>query len=371
MSVNAFYSTRAFVSTADIDQNSLQDIWVSMGMGYQSSTVLWNFPTSGDVLSKYSYADRYTYPRLPYVQYSTLGWGCEDPLCDPPGIISAWFDLTGDGLADNLRLDNIDVINSTYALTRNDRSGAWPFTLQNFMQDIVLTSHPSGNPVQAMGTALVDMDRDGIQDVVTGAKSGQILYYRNTTLNGSLSLADPITLSDSSGTPIDVGWQSWPTAIDLNGDDCIDFLVGEQHGNIYKIICTQPGSPKGYLPAELLGSLEQNPINVTHEVGGGIMTPSLTTIDINNDGLDDVLMADSQGRIWMLKNVGSLSSAIFSLSPVIVSQTSAAYLEILDARHIRLYFAIPTIFNKTVLSYHSVPTAGSVISGKVTLNALP
>jgi len=251
----SFSPNRPFVASADIDQNNLPDILLSTSGGYSfgTPTILWRFPAApGSSLSQtLSYQDLYTFPTLSRVDY-TCGvgpFGSADALCKPPNLFSAWMDFTGDGLADAL---SADQFLDTYELYRQARHGSWPFTLDTgnpFVADPLRTT-PSGNQATGWGVALVDVNLDGRLDVVTGSEDGRLLYYRNTTATGPMALADPVPLTDAIGTPIDVGNQSWPTAIDLDGDGDLDFLVANYDGFnsvIRKVICSTPGSPQGYV----------------------------------------------------------------------------------------------------------------------------
>ena len=365
----SFSPNRPFVATADIDQNGLSDVLLSTegGSSFGSPTILWSFPSVTGTLSRtLAYQDLYTFPTLDRVDYRCGAglFGSTDALCKPPNLFSAWLDLTGDGLADALRTDQfMDV----YELYRQARTGSWPFTLG---PDSAITSTPSLSQTTGWGVTMVDVDLDGHLDMVTGSKDGRLLYYRNTATSGPATFADPVPLADSTDTPIDVGDQSWPTTIDLDGDGDLDFLVASYTGVIRKVLCVTPGSVQGYSLGALLGTPEQDPVEVTHVTGGGTIVPSLTTIDVDSDGLPDVIMGDARGRGWLLRNIGTSGAASFSLRPLTVSRTAAAYLEILDSRHIRLSFALPTVAGQTVLAYHSISTLGSPISGIVTITEM-
>jgi hypothetical protein len=215
--------------------------------------------------------------------------------------------------------------------------------------------------------ALVDVNLDGRPDLVGGTQDGRLLYYRNTSTT-ALSLADPVYLS-SAGISIDVGNQSWPAPFDLDGDGDEDFLVANDEGLVYKVFNQTPGSSTGYSLGGLLGVAEQAPLDVTHIVGGGTLVPSLATLDVDGDNRQDVLMGDALGRIWLLRNTGTFTAPTFSLRPLLVSRTASAYLEILDARHARLYFALPITPGETFLGYHGVPTSSGSISGEITITA--
>lgn len=354
---------RAYVANGDVDQNGLPEILLSPAT-YQSnrSTLLWSFlPVSGSATAPlYSYQDLYTYPEMPQITPNcgaTYGEP-DDPLCHGRAIFAAWADLTGDGLPDELR--STGIYDNFYLKIR---SGTWPFSLG---EDNEIRTSPSNELATAWGIVLLDVDLDGGQDVVTGSQDGKLLYYRNLATDGTLALADPLILSDN-GVEIDVGNQAWPTAIDLDGDSDLDFLVANEDGKIRQVLNILPGSSQGYTPGELLGTLEQAQLDIW-DCAGSDCSPSLTTLDVDKDGLQDIVVGDELGKVWWLRNVGSSTAPIFSLRPFNVTRTAAAYMEVIGARSVRLYFALPTVPGETVLSYDGIPTDGSPLSGEVLIS---
>ena len=146
----------------------------------------------------------------------------------------------------------------------------------------------------------------------------------------------------------------------MDGDGNLDLLVITGDGRIHKVMCISPGSVQGYGDTGLLGTPEQDPVKVIHTTA---KDQSLATLDVDGDGRQDVLIGDSNDRVWLLKNVSTSGAASFSLRPLTVSRTSAAFLEIIAPRQIRLYFALPTFAGDTVISYHNLPTNGRAALG--------
>lgn len=357
----SFSPKRGFVATADIDNNGKEDLLLSQngGESFGSPTIIWNLQNT-DKLSQQelSYQELYTYP-----EFEKISSVCDffDSYCDflvhPSNLFYLWEDFTNDGLPDVLCCDQfLDA----FVLYQAPRLGNWPFSLGPTQ---VITSNPSQAQAVARGSCLFDLDLDGVKDIVGGSESGELLFYRNLGTNGTLTLTDPVVLNNISGIPVNVGTQSWPTAIDLDGDGDMDFLVATESGLIYQIICLLPGNINGFESAGPLGTLEQDPVDVTHIIGGGTISPSLTTIDLDNDGLQDIVMADANGAVWSLINTGTASAPVFSLQPFMVSETNAANLEKIDPLHYRLYFAYPTNANQTVLSYHDIEFNNNNYSG--------
>jgi FG-GAP-like repeat/FG-GAP repeat len=352
--------TQPFLAQGDLDQNDRPDVLLGTvgGAVFGAPTVLWNFPAAGGMGGgMFSYQDLYTWPDSSRVNYSCGGE--MDPLCHPPNLLSAWTDLTGDSLPDGLRTDQWM---NAYKLYLRPRGDSMPFILGD---DNALLTWPSNSQATGSGVLVMDVNDDGKMDLVTGAANGQLLYYRNTGTPGSF--ADAVSLSDS-GAAIDLGDYSWPAAIDLDGDDELDLLVITGDGRIHKVICVTPGDVQGYHDGGLLGTLEQDPVKIIHTLAS---VQSVAALDVDGDGLQDVLIGDSNGRVWLLKNVGTPDEASFSLTAFTISRTAAAYLEIVTPRQIRLYFGLPTFAGQTVIGYHNIPTSDSPLSGRVTVSNIP
>ncbi|MBK8722068.1 MAG: T9SS type A sorting domain-containing protein [Saprospiraceae bacterium] len=74
-----------------------------------------------------------------------------------------------------------------------------------------------------------DLDSDGDLDLIVGKNSGKLLYYENIVGFGSIMKFKPFVPDYYS---IDVGNHSKPQIIDINDDGLSDLLIGEQNGNL-------------------------------------------------------------------------------------------------------------------------------------------
>ncbi len=125
-------------------------------------------------------------------------------------------DLDGDG--------DLDMImgswSRTLALYRNDGSRQQPrFTLVD-SAFISITRGSNTTPV------LVDIDADGDLDLFIGEASGTINYYRN---DGGPN-APQFTLVSDEYAGIRIARRSAPTFVDLDGDGVLDMIVGLESG---------------------------------------------------------------------------------------------------------------------------------------------
>ncbi len=102
--------------------------------------------------------------------------------------------------------------------------------------------------------------------------------------------------------------QLTPAVVDYNGDDLPDLLVAERTGKIAvylnKGTITKSGEPPAELPFASFISADSNPLSF-----GGISTVS--TGDLNGDGLFDIVVGKTNGRIAMVLNTGSKTEPKF------------------------------------------------------------
>jgi hypothetical protein len=361
-------SSRANPSAADLDGDGRVDITVGGAIFYAGAAILWNRTLSPPFLT---YPDLHTWPALPLVNDYCGGgsWGMPEALCRPPTNILAWRDVNGDGAVDALLKPDNGIGNnlSFYAGT-----GGWPFNLNNrpypYSTPLPLVTSGTGEPISARGAAWLDVDLDGKTDLVAGWDDGTLRWYRNTA-DAGLVLADPVPLADGAGVPIKVGDEAWPAAIDLDGDGDLDLLVATDAGPVREVLCVTPGQANGFALGGWLAAGGQAPFDVTGVVGGGYNGLSLLATDHDGDGLVDVLAGDDAGRVWLLRNAGKAQAPNFAVEPLQASQTTAAYLEIIDSTTIRLYFALPLVAGETNLTFYQVSTGAGAISGTAPVRA--
>jgi hypothetical protein len=96
---------------------------------------------------------------------------------------------------------------------------------------IVRDSSQCGPPGNNSG-CITDWNNDGLHDVVYGTSSGYLIVAENTGTKENPAFQRRRLLYDTTGKPIDVGYDSCPHVTDWNGDGRKDLLVGAEKGCI-------------------------------------------------------------------------------------------------------------------------------------------
>jgi uncharacterized protein (DUF2141 family) len=128
----------------------------------------------------------------------------------------AFGDLDGDGDLDLL----LGTWNQGLSLYRNDGSARQSRFALIDSAYITLTRGSNATP------ALGDIDGDGDLDLFVGEASGELNFYRN---EGTRASPRFVLVSDTFGG-IDPGRRSAPALVDLDGDGLLDLVVGGEEG---------------------------------------------------------------------------------------------------------------------------------------------
>ncbi len=145
------------------------------------------------------------------------------------------FDHNGDGLLDlvvgsygyYLEGGNYDA---SIFLYENIGTNEFPeFKLVNTNY----TNLPEGHNLRGFDITFGDLDGDGDEDMIFGEEFGKLFYYENVDSgDGIANFQNFDTLDGDDGGQIDVGQHATPFLVDIDRDGMLDLIIGEKNGNL-------------------------------------------------------------------------------------------------------------------------------------------
>ncbi len=229
---------------------------------------------------------------------------------DIPDFPAPYFlDVNNDGAHDllfspNQALNTPDVETAWwYENNGTDQHPDFHFKQRDFIAETMLDFGTGAHPT------FVDVNADGLLDIVIGNRE----EWDSTSIKSYLVLLLNIgTETNPEFEVIDRDWlglkqynaEIWafaPAFGDLDDDGDEDLLVGDRQGfiNYFENIAGE-GAPMQFDPPQF----RWNNINV-----GAHATPFI--YDINNDGLQDLLIGERQGTVNYFPNIGSTGNPAF------------------------------------------------------------
>lgn len=162
----------------------------------------------------------------------------------------------------------------------------------------------------------VDLDADGLLDLLSESPVSHIRHYRNTGTKAAPAFTLVGELRDAAGAPMFMDRQNIPALADLDCDGRLDMLVGRVEGVVDLYEATARGSAQFSLLVERYEGIE---------IIGGVGMPTarhganaLSLHDFDGDGDQDLFWGDFfEPAVLLIENVGSTcSNPSFQSAPV-------------------------------------------------------
>ena len=219
------------------------------------------------------------------------------------------------------------------------------FQKNNLFQEDMIEVGGGAYPV------LFDYDNDGLKDLfISNCGYWDSSFYNNASLYSKF--VSKIALFKNIGTISNPSFQLitrdfadcsslqlnsiYPSFGDLDGDGDADMLIGESKGNIYYFENTAgAGNPMNLV----LNQINYQSINV-----GKYSTPQL--IDLNRDGLLDIVIGERNGNLNYFKNNGTTVNPIFNLE-----NDSLGKVNVVDYLTSNYGHSVPCFFEDTIGHY--------------------
>ncbi len=168
----------------------------------------------------------------------------------------------------------------------------------------------------------VDLNADGLVDLLTEKPVSHIRIYRNTGSKTAPAFTDAGELRDATGAPMFMDRQNIPAMADIDCDGRLDLLVGRVEGVVDHYEATTPGAETFALVAERFEGIE-----IIGRIDGGdglgMATArhganALALADFDGDNDQDLFWGDFfEPAVLLIENIGrTCSTPSFQVDPV-------------------------------------------------------
>ena len=228
-----------------------------------------------------------------------------------------WVDADHDGLKDLVVTPNAKIVSENMSSIwryKNTGTNALPnfvFQENNFLQNQMIDVGSGSIPV------LVDVNGDGLKDLLVANfynfkpvldKESRVAYYRNTG-TAENPVFTFVSYNQFNLNAFGLGLRVIPTFGDLDGDGDLDMIVGNESGRVHLFTnAAGAGNTMNFTTQSFnLQDEDGAVINV-----GTFSAPCL--VDLNRDGLLDLVIGNKNGRMHYYQNSGTATNPSFVLA---------------------------------------------------------
>ncbi len=153
---------------------------------------------------------------------------------------------------------------------------------------------------------LADLDNDGLQDLVVGMRGSRVALFPGLGLDGQ----DVVT--ERGQILVDLDQRDIaPCVADWNNDGLQDLVYGARDGNVYVLLNSGAGDQPVFSPSQAqMVSASGSPVQA-----GAYSAPVVA--DWDGDGMKDLLVGGSNGRVTLYQNVGTDDAPVFGAGSVL------------------------------------------------------
>jgi hypothetical protein len=159
---------------------------------------------------------------------------------------------------------------------------------------------------------LVDLDGDGILDIVSGSWPGELYFFKG---KGKGEYAAGEKLKDKNGNVIKLGSASTVFAVDWNGDGKLDLLIGCIEGDVYLMLNEGEGKNYAFGAPQKLAAADgaiKAPHGDSHPIAA----------DWDRDGKLDLILGCGDGSVVWYRNVGTSKEPKLAAAQTLVPKST-------------------------------------------------
>lgn len=206
---------------ADMNNDGLNDLLVAPNAagGSENYKCSWYYENIGDAVTATFHFESDTFL-------------VSDMIDVGEGSFPVFFDADNDGLKDIILANrgyfdptNINLYSGRLAFFKNTGSANQP-AFKLVTKDY---ANVGSLNVKSVPPAFGDLDGDGDADMLLGQEDGTLLFFKNTASPGN---AANFVFFGANYAGIDVGSFSTPQLVDVDRDGLLDLVIGEQSGNL-------------------------------------------------------------------------------------------------------------------------------------------